>query len=122
VQQREAGHDAFVGEEEKGCRGGADQAADRLTTKFAAAGQPVEDAARSRNITLDGVRVSSQHWPMAGGPGLWPVSGHCTLVSRFARYSSTLAWKRAITVEWKLWHGRAGQGRARVSEHQEPRG
>jgi hypothetical protein len=47
VQQREAGHDAFVGEgrEEKRCRGGADQAADKLTTKFAAAGQPVEDDA-----------------------------------------------------------------------------
>jgi hypothetical protein len=70
-----------------------------------AAGQPLEDEARSRNIALDGVRVPSGPIGRASGLCCEACDLHATI--HCSSTLATLAWKEANTVEWLS--GRAGE-------------
>lgn len=100
-----AGHDAFVGGEEQRDSGGGEEAEARLTTSlFAVGSQSVEDEARSRNIALDGVRVSIQctRQPVAVGSG----SVSCGL-----RFAAAARLSRRGHLRWECGRAEERQGR-----------
>ena len=107
--QSEAGHDAFVGEEEQSGKAEGEEAGARLTTSWLfAAGKPVSRRRSSKSKYCLG--WSACIHPMhqaARGSGVWPVSRSV----RFAA-AARLPGRGYFTVEWAEAGSRAEQSRA----------